>query len=113
MGLLGHAAANADDEARVLLFQLFQRTYVAENTLLGMFAHGAGVEKDEVGVLNVIAQAKADILQNALDLLAVIDVLLAAVAAHIGQGRRIVKRGQHLGGGFVVGIGQFFQLCSP
>ena len=110
VGLLGHAAANADDEARVLLFQLFQRTYVAENTLLGMFAHGAGVEKDEVGMLNVIAQAKADILQNALDLLAVIDVLLAAVAAHIGQGRRIVKRGQHLGGGFVVGIGQFFQV---
>lgn len=61
VGLLGHAAANADDEARVLLFQLFQRTYVAENTLLGMFAHGTGVEKDEVGVLNVIAQAETDI----------------------------------------------------
>ena len=113
VGLLGHAAADADDQTRILLFQLFQRAYIAENALLGMFAHGAGVEKDEVGVFNVIAQAETDILQNALDLLAIVDILLAAVAAHIGQGRRIVKRGQHLGGGFIMGIGQFFQLCSP
>ena len=107
---MGHAAADADHQAGVLLFELFQRTDIAEHPLLGVLTHGTGVEQDEVGVLDIVTQAVADILQNALDFLSVVDVLLAAVAAHIGQGRRIVKRGQHLGGGFVVGIGQFFQV---
>ena len=83
MLLLGHAAADTDHQARVLLLELFQRADIAENALLGVLTHGAGVEQDEVGVFDIVAQAVADILQNALDLLAVVDVLLAAVAAYI------------------------------
>ena len=75
-----------------------------------MLTHGAGVEQDEVGVFDIVAQAVADILQNALDLLAVVDVLLAAVAAHIRQRRCLIERRQRLGGGIVVGVGQFFQV---
>ena len=98
MLLLGHAAADADHQARVLLLELFQCADIAENALLGVLTHGAGVEQDEVGVFDIVAQAVADILQNALDLLAVVDVLLAAVAAHIRQRRRLIERRQRLGG---------------
>ena len=80
------------------------------NALLGVLTHGAGVEQDEVGVFDIVAQAVADILQNALDLLAVVDVLLAAVAAYIRQRRCLIERRQRLGGGIVVGVGQFFQV---
>ena len=110
MLLLGHAAADADHQTRVLLLELFQRADIAENALLGVLTHGAGVEQDEVGVFDIVAQTVADILQNALDLLAVVDVLLAAVAAHIRQRRCLIERRQHLGGGIVVGVGQFFQV---
>ena len=108
--LLGHAAADADHQTRVLLLELFQRADIAENALFGVLTHGAGVEQDEVGVFDIVAQAVADILQNALDLLAVVDVLLAAVAAHIRQRRCLIERRQRLGGGIVVGVGQFFQV---
>ena len=74
-----------------------QRAHVAEHPLLGVLTHGAGVEQDEVGVFDIVAQAVADILQNALDLLAVVDVLLAAVAVDEGQRRGV--------------IGQLDQLC--
>ena len=104
VGLLRHAAADADDQARVLFFEFFQRADVAEDALLGMFAHRAGVEQDEVGVLQRIADAEADVLQDAADLFAVVDVLLAAVAAHVGQRRRLVVGGQRPGGGLVMGI---------
>ena len=104
VGLLRHTAADADHQAGVLLLELFQRTHVAENALLGVFAHSAGVEQNQVGVFNRIAQTVADILQNTADLFAVVDVLLAAVAAHIRQRRRFVVGSQRLGGILVVGI---------
>ena len=68
MRLLGHAAADADDEFGIFFLELLERADVAEHALLGMFAHGAGVEQDEVGLLERIGQAEADILQNAADL---------------------------------------------
>ena len=104
----GVFAVDAADAA--LFLQLFQRADIAENALLGVLTHGAGVEQDEVGVFDIVAQAVADILQNALDLLAVVDVLLAAVAAYIRQRRCLIERRQRLGGGIVVGVGQFFQV---
>ena len=113
MLLLGHAAADADHQAGVLLFELFQRTDIAEHPLLGVLTHGTGVEQDEVGVLDIVTQAVADILQNALDFLSVVDVLLAAVAAHIRQRWGLVVGRQHLGRSVIVGIGQFFQVNSP
>ena len=44
--LVGHAAAEADDEAVLLLFQALESAHVTENTLLGVLTDGAGVEKD-------------------------------------------------------------------
>ena len=110
MLLLGHAAADTDHQARVLLLELFQRADIAENALLGVLTHGAGVEQDQVGVLRLVAQTVANIHQHTLDALAVVDVLLAAVAAYIRQRRCLIERRQRLGGGIVVGVGQFFQV---
>ena len=95
--LVGHAAAEADDEAVLLLFQALEGAHVTEDTLLGVLTDGAGVEKDEVGVLGLVAQAVADVHQHTLDALAVVDILLAAVAVDEGQRRGV--------------IGQLDQLC--
>ena len=104
MGLLRHTATDADHQAGVLLLELFQCAHVAENALLGVFAYSAGVKQNQVGVFNSIAQTVADILQNTADFFAVVDVLLAAVAAHIRQRRRFVVGSQRLGGVLVMGI---------
>ena len=108
--LVGHAAAQSDDEAGLFFLKALQRAHVAEHPLLGVLTHGAGVEQDQVGILGLIAQAVADIHQHAFNALAVVDVLLAAVAAHIRQRRCLIERRQRLGGGIVVGVGQFFQV---
>ena len=88
--LVGHAAAESDDEAALFLLQALEGAHVAENALLGVLTDGAGVEEDEVGILGLVAQAVADVHQHALDALAVVDVLLTAVAVDEGQRRGVV-----------------------
>ena len=70
--LVGHTAAEADDEAGLFFFQSLEGTHVAEHSLLGVFPHRAGVEEDEVCILRFLAQAVADIHQHALDALTVV-----------------------------------------
>lgn len=81
----------------LLLFQALESAHVTENTLLGVLTDGAGVEKDEVGVLRFVTQAVTDVHQHTLDALAVVDILLTAVAVDEGQRRGV--------------IGQLDQLC--
>ena len=113
MGLLGHASADTDDEPRIALLELFQRTDVAEHPMLGVFPHRAGIEQDEVRLLHVVTDAKANIHQNAAQLFAVIHVLLAAVAVHVSQRRCFIIRSQNLRGLRIMGIGQRFQNLTP
>ena len=54
-GLLGHAAAQADDEPGLFLLEALQRAHIAEHPLLGVLAHGAGVEEDEVRLFRRVA----------------------------------------------------------
>ena len=90
MLLLGHAAADADHQPRVFFLKLFERPHIAEYALLGMLTYGAGIKKDQISLLDRIAQAVAHILQNALDLFTVIDILLASVTPSIYEGRMVV-----------------------
>ena len=91
MLLIGHAAAQADDEAGLFLFQPLEGAHVAENPLFCVFPHGAGVEEDQVCVFRFIAQTVPDVYQHAFDPLAVVDILLAAVAVDVSQRRGIIK----------------------
>ena len=59
--LLGHASGYRDQQLGVRLFQALKRADVAENALLGVLAHRAGVEHDQVRVLGPCGQAEADI----------------------------------------------------
>src|SRR5690606_26434150 len=52
--LAGDAAADADDEAWLLLFQLLPAAELMEHLLLRLFANRAGVEQQYVGLLRVI-----------------------------------------------------------
>jgi len=49
--LAGHAAADADQHA--LFFQVLDATEVAEHLFLRLFAHRAGVEQDQVGLVHI------------------------------------------------------------
>ncbi|EEP67940.1 hypothetical protein GCWU000324_02191 [Kingella oralis ATCC 51147] len=49
--LRGNAAGHADDEIGVFLFQRFHAPEVGEYFFLRFFAHGAGVEENDVGVV--------------------------------------------------------------
>ena len=105
MLLLRHAAAYPDDQAGVLFLQLFQRANIAEHALFRMFAHSAGIEQDQICLLDGITDAEADVHQHAAYLLTIVHVLLAAIAAHIGKGRGIISLGDDGGGIRVMGIG--------
>ena len=111
--LVSHAAAQADDETGLFFLEPLQRAHVAEHPLLGVLAHGAGVEQDQVGVLGLIAQAVADIHQHAFDALAVVDVLLTAVAVHKGQRRGVVGLPHQLGGNGIMFKVNVFQKNHP
>ena len=102
MLLVGHTAAQADHQAGLFFLQALERPHIAEDALLGVLTHGAGVEENEIGVLRLVAQAVADIHQHALDALAVVDVLLAAVAVDEGQRRGVVCAAHQFGGGGVM-----------
>ena len=111
--LVGHAAAQSDDEAGLFFLKALQRAHVAEHPLLGVLTHGAGVEQDQVGILGLIAQAVADIHQHAFNALAVVDVLLTAVAVHKGQRRGVVGLPHQLGGNGIMFKVNVFQANHP
>ena len=80
--LLHHAAADGDYLVGVILLCVVQRADVAENAHLGVLAHGAGVDDDDVGLKFVLREAVAHLGEIAAQLLAVGLVLLAAVGVH-------------------------------
>ena len=57
--LLHHAAAHGDYLVGVILLRVVQRTDVAEDAHLGVLAHGAGVDDDDVGLKFVLREAVA------------------------------------------------------
>ena len=110
--LVGHAAAQPDQKARLFLLEALEGPDVAEDPLLGVLPHGAGVEEDQVGLFGGVAQAVADVSQDAFQPLAVVDVLLAAVAVDIGQGRGVVAAADRLCGGRAAFVSLIFQRST-
>ena len=108
MSSMSGAVAPLKDSAAFI--QLLTRF---SNPLLGVLAHSAGVEQNQVGILGPIAQAVADIYQHALDALAVVDVLLTAVAVHKGQRRGVVGLPHQLGGSGIMFKVNVFQKNHP
>ena len=86
VGLLGHAAAQADDLVGVAPLAVDQGAHVAEHPLLGVLSDGAGVDEDEVGVFAVVDNLIAHLAQHAPQQLRVRLVLLAPVGVHKGGG---------------------------
>ena len=84
--LLHHAAADRDDLIWAGLLAVVQSADIAEHAHLGMFAHGTGVDDDDVRLKLVLRHAVAHLGKIAAELLAVGFVLLAAVGVHHGEG---------------------------
>jgi len=83
--LLGHAAAQADDEVRVFLPGVDQLAHCAEDLFFRVLPDSAGVDDDDPGRKGVPGEAAAHIPKHPHDALAVVNVLLAAVGIHHGQ----------------------------
>ena len=87
--LLGHAPAHGDLQVRVLLLGRAQLAEVAVELVVGVLAHGARVEDDDVGDLGSVPRGQArevDVpggLEEPREALAVVDVHLAPVGAHV------------------------------
>ena len=78
-----------------------------EHPLLGFFAHGAGVDQDEIGARRIVRSSVSAPLQKPEDHLRVRHVHLAAVGLHIGQlGGRPAGRVDRSGGGRPAGAGR-------
>ena len=95
--LLRHAAADRDLHVGVARLGRAQLAEVAVELVVGVLAHRAGVEDDDVGDLGPLARGQAgevDVagrLEQAGEALGVVDVHLAAVRADVvGPGRAVV-----------------------
>ncbi len=91
--VLGHAAEDADEKARVAALVLEEMAGLAEGLLLGLVAHGTGVEEDDVGVGLIVDDGVAAVAEHGGDGLGVAGVHLAAVGLEVDavQGRQGVK----------------------
>jgi len=57
--LRGHAAAHADDDFAAFVLQALPHAQLAEHLFLRLFADGAGIDQDDVGVVRGIGQFQA------------------------------------------------------
>ena len=98
---LGHAAQDAEDQVRALALELLHEAHLADRPLLGVRAHRAGVQENDVGILLAIDDGVALGGEHAEDFLGVPLVHLAAVGLQVhGLGHRgpIVHRGRRRNG---------------
>ena len=89
--LLHHAAADGDDLVRAGFLGVVQRTDVAEHAHLGMLAHGAGIDHDDIRLKLILRHAVPHLRKIAAKLFTVGLVLLAAVGVHHGKGPDSVR----------------------
>ena len=82
MLLLNHTAANRNYHIRIFAVGFFQYANIAENSLLGVFPNGAGIEYYELSSLGSMGYGVAHLLKYSLKLFAVRKVLLTAVCVH-------------------------------
>ena len=75
----GHAAAHADQQIRIGALELLQPAQVGKHFFLGFFAHGAGVEQDDVGVFRRVGADQA--IGGAQDVGHLVRVVLVHLAA--------------------------------
>ena len=81
--LLHHAAADTQDQPRVLLLPLLQRADVGQQPLFRMVPHTAGVEQNDVGRVPALGGRVAHLLQQPRDGLGIPHVHLAAICLDI------------------------------
>src|SRR4030095_15181624 len=95
------AAAHADDEIGVLRLQRSHPAEIVEHALLRLLAHGAGVEKNDVGVLGSVGEDEpVGIGEHVGHLVRVVLVHLAAERA----GGNYLRHGMcPVAGGYPVG----------
>ena len=86
VGLLSHAAAQADDLVGVFPLGVGQRAHIAQHPLLGVLPDGAGVDDDDRRLTLVLGESIPHLCQIPPDTLRIRLVLLTPVGVHIGQG---------------------------
>src|SRR5699024_1916481 len=98
-----HASADGDLQAGMVLLDLRELAEVAVESVVGVLAHGTGVEDDDVGLVVAVRLNVAGIVEESGESLGVVHVHLTSVgldlvAARCGLGhRRGVNQFSHRG----------------
>ena len=79
MLLLHHTAAKGDDKRRMAAFYAFKRADIAEDPVLCVFSHSAGVEYDYIRIVFIICKFTTHFCEHSLQPFAVRDILLTAI----------------------------------
>ena len=86
---LGHAAQDAEDQVGALALELLHEAHLPDRPLLGVRAHRAGVQEDDIGILLAVGDSVALGGEHAEDFLGVPLVHLATVGLKVhGLGHR-------------------------
>ena len=96
MLLLHHTAAQDNHHMRAAFLYMLQNAYPAENLVLGILAHRAGVEHDQVGDLCVVGKVIPGFFQHTAYALGIVFVLLAAVRLAQRKRASAVFRLEHI-----------------
>ena len=80
---LGHAPQHSEDAVSAVHVLAVQRLKAVIYLLLGIVAHGAGIEKHRIGTVNVVCQFIASHLHDACHHFAVGYIHLAAVCLYM------------------------------
>ena len=81
--LLHHAAANAENQTRILLFKLFYKTDIAESSKFGMLPNAACIEKYKISRFFAISFCVAALNKHTRNVFGVMLVHLAAISLDI------------------------------
>ena len=82
-GLLNHAAAHANHQARILLAYFLEPRHVAQGAALGVVAHAAGVKQHKIRRFAVGGFLHAHVAQHSGEDFAVVRVHLAAIGHNV------------------------------
>ena len=82
-GLLNHAAAHANHQARILLAYFLEPRHVAQGAALGVVAHAAGVKQHKIRRFAVGGFLHAHVAQHSGKDFAVMRVHLAAIGHNV------------------------------
>ena len=79
MFLFHHTAAKSNKRIGILMLEVFQSSYITENSVLSVLSYSAGVKENKVGVIGLVLKNKSRGFKHTFYPFAIGNILLTAV----------------------------------